>query len=355
MAGSAVTAQSLTGRSEVVAGAEGRVIALELGQGARRLRQLSIPFGFILTGGRFRLDLGSAFASTELVRADDSSHSVDHLTDTQLRGAYVFGRDAAVASLTLNLPTGPRHATPKDYAVLGAVSPNFLGFPVPSYASGFSVTGGLAGAIPAGRWSFGLAGSLRVSSRFEPYADALGPLVYKAGVEGRLRAGADGLIGASRLTLGLTFSTFGDDQFGTGGTLRGQYQPGRRWLTEAALLAPIGSSTLNLSVWNFRRSPGDTTGASARNRENLSAAELALSLPIGGRLRFEPTISGRLSKPQAGEARMFGAGGGVQIRLGQRVTLSQAIRYDTGWVEDGLGVRTDFHGGYGSAFLRIGF
>lgn len=348
-------AQSLAERSEALVGAEARAISLELQQGARRLRQLSFPFGFMLTSGRFRVDLGSAFASTELVRSADSSHTVNHLTDTQVRGAYVFGRDAVVATLALNLPTGPRHASPRDYAVLGAVSPNFLGFPVASYASGFSVTGGLAGAIPAGRWSLGLAGSVRVSSRFEPYADALGPLVYQAGVEGRLRVGADGLVGASRLTAGLTYSTFGDDQFGTGGILRGQYQPGSRWLVEAALLAPIGSSTLNLSLWNFRRSPGDTTGASARNKENLSAAEVSLSIPLGSRLSFEPGVSGRLSKPQAGKAQMLGIGGGLQIRLGERFTLVPSARYDTGWVEDGLGARTDFHGGYGSAFLRMGF
>ena len=130
-----VTAQTLADRSEVVTGAEVRVISLERLQSARRLRQLSIPFGFVLALGRLRLDLGSAFASTELTRVDSTSHSVDHLTDTQVRGAYVFGQDAVVATLALNLPTGPRRASARDYAVLGAVSPNFLAFPTASYAT----------------------------------------------------------------------------------------------------------------------------------------------------------------------------------------------------------------------------
>ncbi len=350
-----VSAQTLADRSEVVAGAEVRVISLERLQSARRLRQFSTPLGFVLALGRLRLDLGSAFASTELTRVDSTSHTVNHLTDTQVRGAYVFGQDAVVATLALNLPTGPRRASPRDYAVLGAISPNFLAFPIASYASGFSVTGGIAGAIPAGSWSFGLAGSLRASSRFEPYEDAFGPLVYQPGIEGRIRAGADGLLGAARLSAGITYSTFGDDQFGTSGTLRGQYQPGARWLAEAALLAPVGSSALNLSLWSFRRMAGDTTGASARNKENLTVGELSLTIPITAALKLEPSISGRVSKPQAGKAQMVGLGGAIQLRLAEQLTLLPIIRYDTGWVEDGLGARTHFHGGYGSAFLRIGF
>ena len=353
--GGRASAQTLADRSEAVAGAEVRVISLELLQSARRLRQLSIPFGFVLALGRLRLDLGSAFASTELVRVDSTRHSVDHLTDTQVRGAYVFGRDAVVATLALNLPSGPRRASARDYAVLGAVSPNFLAFPIATYASGFSATGGVAGAIPAGNWSFGLAGSVRVSSRFEPYEDAFGPLVYKPGIEGRLRGGADGLVGAAKLSAGLTYSTFGDDQFGTSGALRGQYQPGPRWLAEAALQAPLGASTLSLSLWNFRRTAGDTTGASARNKENLTAGELSLTIPLAHRLSFEPAISGRVSKPQSGRARMLGVGGALQIHLGHRFTILPTARYDTGWVEDGLGSRTHFHGGYGSVFLRTGF
>lgn len=350
-----VTAQTLADRSEVVTGAEVRVISLERLQSARRLRQLSIPFGFVLALGRLRLDLGSAFASTELTRVDSTSHSVDHLIDTQVRGAYVFGQDAVVATLALNLPTGPRRASARDYAVLGAISPNFLAFPIASYASGFSVTGGIAGAIPAGSWSFGLAGSLRASSRFEPYQDAFGPLVYQPGVEGRIRAGVDGLVGAARLSAGITYSTFGDDQFGTSGTLRGQYQPGARWLAETALVAPVGSSALNVSLWSFRRMAGDTTGASARNQENLTAGEMSLTIPLTETLKFEPGISGRVSKPQSGRAQMFGVGGAFQLRLGELFTLLPTARYDTGWVEDGLGTRIHFHGGYGSAFLRIGF
>jgi len=351
----ALAAQTLAGQSEGFIGAEARVLTFTRLPNVRRLRQIETPIGVVFSLGRLRVDLGSAFVSTELLRVDSSRHSVEHITDTQLRGAYVFGRDAAVVTLALNLPTGPQRASPRDYTVLGAVSPSFLGFPVAAYANGFSVTGGVAAAIPAGDWSFGLAGSLRVSSRFTPYADASGPIVYKPGLEGKLRGGADGLLGSSRFSAGITYSTFGDDQFGAGGTLRGAYSPGPRWLAEAVLLAPVRRSTLSASLWSFRRSAGDTTGASARNKENLTGAELSLAIPVSHVLVFEPGVSGRMSKPQSGRARMLGVGTGFQIRLGERVTLAPTARYDSGWVEDAQGSRAPFHGGYGSAFLRVSF
>jgi len=334
------------------AGLEYRTLTFDGLPNLRRLRQLTVPMALSVPLGRLRVDVGTAYVSTELLRADSSHHRVSHLTDTQLRGSYVFGTDAVVATVALNLPTGLHDASPRDYAVAGAVSPSFLGYPVPAYASGFSTTGGLAAAIPAGSWSFGAAGSLRVSGRFTPYQDAAGPITYKPGLEGRLRGGADGLVGSSRLSLGLTYSTFGDDQFGGTANRSGLYHPGPRWLAEAALAAPLGGTTLNLSAWSFRRLAGDTTGASARNKENLNAADLSLAIPLGPLVVLEPLLTGRISRPQAGRARMVGVGGGMRIRLSEGLSLLPTARYDTGWLEDAQGARNDFRGGYASVFLR---
>jgi hypothetical protein len=277
---------------------------------------------------------------------------VDAFTDTQVRGAVVIGRDVAVATVLVNLPTGLDRASARDYTVIGAISPALLGFPVASYASGFSVTTGLAGAVQAGNWSMGLAASFRLGSEFTPYADAEGPITYKPGVEGRVRAGVDGVIGQSRLSAGLTYSTFGDDHFGQSGALRGEYRPGPRWVAEAALLAPIGSSTLELSAWHFRRSAGDSTGSSARNRENLTGGEALLSIPVNHWIAFEPTLMARRSNPQAGSARMWGGGAGFRLQLGGSASFSPAMRFDRGEIEDADGNQVDLKGWYFSAFVR---
>jgi len=319
----------------------------------KRLRQTVIPVGAVISAGRLTIDVGTSWASTRMDRHDGTSHTVNAFTDTQVRGAVVLGRDAVVATLLVNLPTGLSRASPKDYNVIGAVSPSLLDFPVTSYAGGFSVTSGLAGAVQSGNWSFGMAGSLRVGSEFTPYADAAGPITYKPGLEGRVRGGADGIVGQSRLSLGVTYSTFGDDEFGQAGTVRGAYHPGPRWVTEAAFLAPVGGGTLSLAAWNFRRSPGDTTGVSARNKENISGAAATISIPLAPWLAIEPQAAGRFSHPEVGSARMLGVGTGFRIDLGSRGSFSPVIRFDRGKIEDGAGHQTDLDGLSFSAFLRI--
>ncbi len=348
-------AQRLPTSGQAFAGVEWRSLTFDRLPGVRRLSQLAVPFGVVAPFGRLTIDLGTAWVSTRLERPDGSRHPVDDFTDTQARASYIFGRDAVVATVAVNLPTGPQRATAKDYTVIGAVSPSFLGFPAAAYASGFSVTSGLAGAIQAGQWSLGLAGSIRVSRRFTPYADAVGAITYKPGLEGRVRAGADGLVGSSRLSLGFTYSTFGDDQFGLNGSTRGQYRPGPRWVAEAALVAPLGGSTLSLTAFDFHRAAGDTTGVTAKNRENLAAGELSVSIPLADWLAFEPVAAGRVSKPEVGSGRMTGAGAGFRIRLGGSVWLSPQARYDRGWVKDATGTRNDFRGGSVSGYLRVSF
>jgi hypothetical protein len=349
-------AQRVDQRGQFSTGAEFRVLTFDGLPSLKRLRQVTLPIGAMYTARHLTVDVGTAWASTELKQVDGGGHTANHLTDTQVRGAYVFGRDAVVATVLVNLPTGPRRASALDYTVIGAVSPSFLGFPVAGYASGFSVTGGLAGATRAGDWSIGAAGSIRLNGQFTPYVDSAGPIVYKPGVEARIRGGADGLVGSSRLSFGLTFSTFGDDQVGlNGGTGRGQYRPGPRWLAEGALIAPVGRATLNLAAWNFYRAAGDTSGASLGNHENLFGGDLVLSVPVSPGLALEPLVAGRASKPQTGSGRMIGFGTGLRIRLADNATLTPLARYDTGSITDGSGARNGLHGWYASALLRTSF
>jgi hypothetical protein len=353
--GAGAHAQLSPAGPEALAGGEFRTLRFERVAGVTRLSQTAIPVVAILPLGRFTLDLGASWVQTRMTRADGTRHSVDAFTDTQIRGSYMFGQDAVVATVLLNLPTGLEEASVKDYTVIGAVSPSLLGFPVASYASGFSVTSGLAASVPAGDWSLGIAGSVRVNSQFTPYQDAVGPIIYKPGVEGKVRGAVDGLVGSSRISVGFTYSTFGDDRFGNTTAVRGQYSPGPRWLAEAVLVAPVGGSTLSVALWNFRRTAGDTTGGSARNKESLGAAEVSLAIPLSGAVTFEPVLAGRVSKPEIGKGRLIGGGAGLRIQLGESLTLAPAARYDTGWIEGDAGVRNDVHGWLVTALLRLSF
>jgi hypothetical protein len=321
--------------------------------GANRIRQFAIPLGLELSRGRLSFDVGASLASSTLTRRDGLNHTVSNLTDTQVRASYMFGREAVVATLVTNLPTGPGEAPVLDYTVLGAVSPAFLGFPAPVYSSGLSMVGGIATAIEAGEWSIGLAGSLKVSDQFTPYRDSSGPITYQPGVEGRFRAGADGLIGSSQLTVGLTLSTFGTDQIGAGGTTTGEYRPGARVIAEGALVAPIGSSALSVSLWNFYRAAGDTSRVSTANREVLAGGAISMVIPAGRRVSGEPRVEGRLSKPRAGSGRWIGGGFGLRVEVSDAITLHPSLRYDRGSLTDGSGVKTPIRGWSSSVYIRV--
>ena len=338
---------------EVFGGVEYRSVDFESLPLLDRLRQTVVPFGFTLSAGRFSIDGSGSWVSTRMDRVDGTDHTVSAFTDTQVRGAYVFGSDAVVATLLVNLPTGLKRATPKDYNVIGAISPGFLGFPVATYASGFSVTSGLAAAAGSGNWSFGVAGSLRMSSEFTPYEDLNGPLTYKPGVEGRIRGGIDGLIGSSRLSLGLTYSTFGNDEFGQGGATQGAYKPGARWVAEGELTAPVGAGTLSLSLWHFKRNAGDTTGASVRNKENLTGAEATVTIPVSAAFSIEPLVSGRWTHPQAGSGHLYGIGTSLRVRMGSSASLIPTFRYDNGEIKDPAGHTADLKGVYASLILKL--
>lgn len=346
-------AQGFGDRSAVVGGVEARGVTFARGFPVRSLRQVSLPIGAVVTAGRFSFDLGTTWAWTGLERADGTDHGVSDFTDTQVRAAVVLGRDAAVATVVVNLPTGPQHATARDYTVIGAVSPSLLAFPVPSYANGFSVTSGLAAAIPTGDWSLGLAGSVRASREFTPYEDSAGAITYRPGVEGRIRAGADGLVGSSRLTLGVTLSTFGDDQLGLGTGRSGSYHPGTRWIAEASLVAPVGNTSMSVYAWNFHRAAGDTAGGTTANRENLLAAGVGLAIPAGSAVSLEPAAEWRISNPERGQGWMFGAGLSVRAALGNRLSLVPGARYERGAIRDDGGRRIEVSGWYTSALLRL--
>jgi hypothetical protein len=206
-------------------------------------------------------------------------------------------------------------------------------------------------AWPAGVWNVGLAGSVRVSGRFTPYVDAIGPVSYKPGLEGRVRAGVDRLVGQSRLTAGLTWSTFGTDQLSSGALTAGRYQPGPRWIAEASAAVPAGRSRLTLEAWHFQRSSGDSAGQSIANRERLTSVGAGLTAPLGGRLSGRLGLDARAWKQGTTDG-LLGAGtAGLGFALSRRLTVAPEVRYERGHLEPASG-RSRVTGISFSVFLR---
>jgi hypothetical protein len=319
--------------------------------GRTTVSQLALPVGVVFPLGRLTVDLGTAWVRSSLEDPTGARRTVTSLADTELRGSLTLGRDAVVLSLLLNLPTGLDRAAVEDFPVLGAISSSFLALPVPSHGSGFSATSGVAVALPAGAWNVGLAGSVRMSARYTPYADPAGELTLKPGVEGRVRAGVDRLIGNARVTGGLTYSTFGTDEFGAGALGSGFYRPGARWIAEAGVVGRLGPRmTLGVHGWHFRRQDGDSVGRGVGNAEQLTAGGAVAGFALG-RIDLQAGVDGRLTRLGDADGHLVGGFVGAAIAVGTRLSVVPRVRLDRGRLGPS-GARASVEGMSVSVFLR---
>jgi len=337
-----LAAQSFSRGGAAFGGFEARQYRFAAPLPVLRITQSAIPFGARVSYDRLTLDVGTYWAATALSRRDGAYRRVTGLTDTQVRAAWVFGRDVVVATLVLNLPTGLDRMAPADFDVLGAVSSAFLAFPVNAYANGASLTAAVAGVLPVEGWNLGLAGSIRGNRTFTPVVDPVaGPLNYRPGVEGRIRVGADRLVGQARLAVGVTASSFGDDTYAGLGTARGAYQPGTRWIGEAVAAGPAAGGTLSGTLWGYRRLAGDTAGVSLENAESLSGVTVSGAWPVAPSLDLEPGVEFRYSGVEGGRGLLVAGGLGARTRLRRGLTAWGGLRYDRGYLDaqslDGAG------------------
>jgi hypothetical protein len=238
----------------------------------------------------FSMDVGTAYASSRVENTAGPA-SVSHvtgLTDTQVRANLTLGTDFIVLTGGVNLPTGRALVTPDEQAAATLIGSDFLAFPIASLGTGFGFTGGIAIARPVGDWNFGIGASVRQSSKYDPFQDALGARFhFQPGNEYRGRVGVDRPVGNGRFAIGVTYSTFGDDNL-SGST----YNTGNRLITQGSLTNSIGSADVTLAAWNLYRASGTIADGTALGFDNVANLMLAVGFHPGGAL-VEPSVEVR--------------------------------------------------------------
>lgn len=326
--------QSLFPQASIMGGIEAKQYSFGDGFATDHIRQIAFPIAVgVPIGKRASLDIGTYYATTS-VKAGNVDQSTSHLTDTQLKLSYVFGSDAVVASVAVNLPTGQEKTSQQDFAIGASASSAFLLFPVNSYGTGTSVTPGLAAATSLGSWNVGLAASVRWSAEYQPFSDsAFEAARYQPGLETRIRLGLDRLMGRSRFQVGGTFSTFAtDDLTGGGFGPNGSYDPGNRFLADIGFLTPVANGSVNLYAWNYHRvsSRADDDSTGAGGKENILSFGANGSFPLGPKTSLEPLADARFWSPEQGSGTLVGFGTGVKFQLGSALVLMPAARVEFG-------------------------
>jgi hypothetical protein len=308
-----------------LSGVEARGLSFQSGLGITSVTEVAVPFGVAWTASpRLSFDLGGRYASAS--RRDSSgSTSISGLTDIQVRGVYELVRDVAVFTVAATLPTGTTKLTAAQLPVAGVIASDLLPFPVANFGSGFNVTTGLALAVPVGGWAVGIAGSYRQNGSYTPLADT--SLSYQAGGEFRLRAGADRIVGQSRISLGFTFSTFGEDDFGNSPI----FQSGKRYIGQASWSFPVGNVGLALYAWDLYRANGTLPiDGSPTDKRNVLALGGVASIQMGRNV-LRPQIEYRAHTIGASNAgKLFSIGALLRMPFSDTFALLPVARFDAG-------------------------
>lgn len=258
-----------------------------------KISELSVPLFVVVPVSRaLSFDVGTSFsrAVVDVTTTGQREHSeVSGLTDTQVRGNYTLGNDFVVLTAGVNLPTGQSTVKGDQFTAASLIGSDFLAFPISNMGTGFGATGGAAFARPIGDFNVGLGVSVRRSSQYGAFEDDAGALAhYQPGNEYRARGGIDRAFGTGRVSLGLTYSTFGNDH------LDGYvYNTGNRWVTQLGVTNTYGPGQLSLTAWNLFREAGTLYDSSYVGHENIANAALAYGVTVGP-LLFEPNVEGRI-------------------------------------------------------------
>lgn len=260
-----------------------------------KVSEFALPlYVLVPVTSRLSFDIGSSYTHAEVEQTAGgakTTSTVSGLTDTQLRGNYTLGSDFVVLTAGVNLPTGQSTVNADQLSAASLIGNDFLAFPISNMGTGFGGTGGIAIARPVGDWSIGGGASVRHSASYDPFDVGTGSpqLHYQPGNEYRFRGGVDHGFGTGRVNLGLTYSSFGDDDLG--GSV---YNTGNRWLTQVGLNNNFGPGMLSFAGWDLYRQAGRLVDSTATGKENILAASLAYGIQTGSTTIIEPNIEGRV-------------------------------------------------------------
>lgn len=243
---------------------------------------VSIPFG-----SQFTFDVGTSYARAKVTNGNALSE-INGLTDTQLRGNYTLGNDFMVITAGINLPTGRSSVTTDQQTAAGRIGSDFLAFPISNMGTGLAATAGIAVARPMGDWNLGFGGAVRHSASYDPFDLPGQPVLhFTPGDEYRARVGVDRGLLSGRMSLGLTYSAFGNDD--AGGSV---YNTGNRVIAQAVVTNSVAGSEVTFAGYNVFRAPGKYASGDPAGRENIANGYLGVGINMLGTL-VEPSVEVR--------------------------------------------------------------
>jgi hypothetical protein len=257
-----------------------------------RISEFTIPVSVTQRfGGRFVLDVGTAFASASVRGADGSTIDHSGFVDTDLRATVSVIPGRLVMNLVGTVPTGATTVPDTTIPLFGATATDLLGFTTPSFGSGGGVSMGFASAFRMGSdWAIGTGASYRYGASYVPVK---GGAEMSPGGEIRARLGLEGPFGGGKYFRGaLVYTTTGGNDLGAGR----QSTIGDRVLVYGTASLPLGSGHLSIYGWEMRRLRARNVGAPGTvsvPRGNVLALGARLERPLNPKATLVPLVEFR--------------------------------------------------------------
>ena len=213
--------------------------------------QIAAPFLIQLPlGARWSVSAsGAAFTSTvslESAAAGDT-RTLTGLTDIRVRMSGRLIGDAFRLTLGVNVPTGPVGLSAQENDVVRIVAAPALGAQVAVPGTGFGGTVGVVAARTAGTWAWAVGASYEQRGSYSPIEAQIAGVTartdFEPGSTIHVSLGADGLMGAHRLTFGVVGDVYGSDIIRTvasnGGSVSEDINWGLRFWPRRHCTSPI--------------------------------------------------------------------------------------------------------------------
>jgi hypothetical protein len=289
-----------------------------------RISEFTIPIGLTQRlGGRFVIDLSTAFARASVSEAGGATITHSGLVDTDLRATVSVIPGRLVFNLVGTIPTGATAVPDTTIPLFGATATDLFGFKTPSFGSGGGMSAGFASAFKMGQnWAVGAGASYRYGASYVPVQSGS---EMSPGGEIRGRLGIEGPFGAGKYFRGaLVYTTTAANDLGASR----QSTIGDRILAYAAVNMPLANSQLSLYGWEMRRLRARdfaSAGTITVPRGNVLAVGGRLDRPMGPKATLSPLLEFRHELTGPGPRMellgyLLRAGTDLRYRLSDRAT-----------------------------------
>ncbi|MBN1999517.1 hypothetical protein JW935_18325 [candidate division KSB1 bacterium] len=302
-----------------------------------RAFQFVIPVSLVWpVNDRLTLDVTMSPSANQINTS--KSTALSGLSDSRVRGAYVFGDDRFLLTCGLNLPTGKSKLTWDELNAANVLAMQPLDFILPVLGQGLECNTGLVMAQRFKKLVVGFGAGFLYRGKYRPYSES--DYDYDPGEEVSVSVAFDFPIGRqNKFMLDLIYTSYGADR--AEGT--DVFQAGARVTAQAGVFLPSEYVDFQVGIcnrWRAKNKIGSEELTPERLNSNGNKLDLLsmASMPLSRKTKLFALLDGKIysnNDYDYGGATICGFGGGFTRIVSQNVQYQMDMRLYVGSLDTG--------------------